>query len=163
MARPEKMLSDAQLAEVETLASVLTAAQMADYFGIGRTTFFAIMARNDDVAERYKKGKARAIGAIAQSLIAKARAGDTASMIFFLKTQGGWRETAVIEHTSPDDPMRDQDDAAKLFIERMARIAERQRDAHLIEGSVRQLSPDAWERGRDGVRPLTPDDDGRNR
>jgi hypothetical protein len=95
MARPEKILNDAQLAEVETLASVLTAAQMADYFGIGRTTFFSIMARDDEVAERYKRGKARAIGAIAQTLISKARAGDTASMIFYLKTQGGWRETRL--------------------------------------------------------------------
>lgn len=96
MARPEKILNDVQLAEVETLASVLTAAQMADYFGIGRTTFFSIMTRNEEVAERYKRGKARAIGAIAQSLITKARAGDTASMIFYLKTQGGWRETMQV-------------------------------------------------------------------
>lgn len=103
MARPEKFLNDAQLAEVETLASVLTAAQMADYFGIGRTTFFSIMARNEEVAERYKRGKAKAVGAIAQSLIAKARAGDTASMIFYLKTQGGWREHMPVQ-TIEDTP-----------------------------------------------------------
>lgn len=41
---------------------------------------------------RYKKGRARAIGAIAQTLITKARAGDTIAMLFYLKTQGGWRE-----------------------------------------------------------------------
>lgn len=96
-----KTLSDAQRAEVETLAAVLTAAQMADYFGIGRTTLFAMMEREPDIAERYKKGKARAIGAIAQSLIAKARGGDTASMIFYLKTQAGWRETAQLEVSGP--------------------------------------------------------------
>ena len=33
-------LTEAQLAEVETLAAVLTAEQTADYFGIGRRTFF---------------------------------------------------------------------------------------------------------------------------
>ena len=97
-----KTLTPAQLAEVETLASVLNAGQMADYFGIGRTTLFAMLDRDEDVAERYKRGKARAIGAIAQSLIAKARGGDTACMIFFLKTQAGWRETAAIEHFAPD-------------------------------------------------------------
>lgn len=105
MARPEKILNDAQQAEVETLASVLRAAQMADYLGIGRTTFFSIMARNEEVAERYKKGKARAIGAVAQSLITKARAGDTASMIFYLKTQGGWREHMPVE-TFEDAPQQ---------------------------------------------------------
>lgn len=102
MARPEKQLTPEQMAEVETLAAVLTVGQMADYFGIGRTTFFAIVERDAEVAERYKRGKARAIGAIAQSLISKARGGDTASMIFYLKTQAGWRETDRLEHTGTE-------------------------------------------------------------
>ena len=66
------------------MAAVLTADQVADYFGIGRTTFFNMIARDPEIAERYKRGKAKAIGAIAQGLIQKARAGDTASMIFYL-------------------------------------------------------------------------------
>jgi hypothetical protein len=101
MGRRALTLSDTQLGEVETLAALLTAEQMADYFGIGRATFFAMMSRDERIAERYNKGKERAIGAIAQSLITKARAGDTASMIFYLKTQAGWRETERIEHTIP--------------------------------------------------------------
>lgn len=98
MGRHAISLSDAQIAEVETLAAVLNAEQLADYFGIGRTTFFAMVNREPEIAERYKRGKARAIGSIAGNLIAKARSGDTACMIFYLKTQGGWRETSVIEH-----------------------------------------------------------------
>ena len=97
-----KTLTQAQVAEVETLAAVLNAQQMADYFGIGRTTFFALMEREPEIGERYKKGKARAVGAIAQSLIQKARGGDTACMIFYLKTQAGWRETTAIQHQAPD-------------------------------------------------------------
>ena len=102
MARAVITLTEAQLAEVETLAAVLTTAQIADYFGIGRTTFFAMLDRDPGVAERYKRGKARAIGAIAQSLIQKARNGDTASMIFYLQTQAGWRETDRLEHTGAE-------------------------------------------------------------
>lgn len=97
-------LSDAQKAEVETLAAVLNAEQIADYFGIGRRTFYRLMERDEEIAARYKKGKARAIGTIAQGLIAKARGGDTTSMIFFLKTQAGWRETREIEHHLPQEP-----------------------------------------------------------
>ena len=85
-------LNEAQKAEVETLAAVLTSEQIADYFGIGRRTFYSLMERDEDIAARYKKGRARAIGAIAQTLITKARAGDTIAMLFYLKTQGGWRE-----------------------------------------------------------------------
>jgi hypothetical protein len=93
---------------------------MADYFGIGRTTFFSMMQREPEIAARYKKGKARAIGSIAQSLITKARAGDTASMIFFLKTQGGWRETTRIEHV--DDAVRQTIDLTALSDEALAAI-----------------------------------------
>ena len=104
MSRPFLELSEAQKAEVETLAAVLNAEQVADYFGIGRRTFYTMMQRDEEIAARYKKGKAKAIGAIAQGLINKPRSGDTTAMIFFLKTQAGWRETSTIEHMLPEDP-----------------------------------------------------------
>lgn len=103
--RPLTTLTDAQRAEVETLSAVLNAEQIADFLGIGRTTFFAILNRDEDLSERYKRGKARAIGAVAQSLVTKARAGNVTAMIFFLKTQGGWRESvdlAVKQETVED-------------------------------------------------------------
>ncbi len=106
MGRPPLTLTETQRAEVETLAAVLSASQIADYFGIGRTTFFAMIQRDAEIAERYKKGKARAIGAIAQSLVIKARSGDTASMIFYLKTQAGWRETVQVETREEWAPVR---------------------------------------------------------
>lgn len=96
MSRPALELTDLQRQEVETLAAVLSTEQIADYFGIGRTTFYRLMERDEEIAVRYKRGKAKAIGAIAQGLINKARSGDTTSMIFFLKTQAGWRETATV-------------------------------------------------------------------
>lgn len=99
MAGVPKTLTDAQVAKVETLAAVLTSGQMADYFGISRRTFDKMMEREPKLGARYKKGKARAIGAIAQSLIARARGGGTASMIFYLKTQTGWRERDRLQVT----------------------------------------------------------------
>ena len=76
MGRCVKTLSDAPKAEVETLAAVLTAEQVADYFGIGRRTFYSMMARDEEIAARYKRGKAKVIGVIAQGLINKARGGE---------------------------------------------------------------------------------------
>lgn len=118
-----KTLSELQRGEVETLAAVLTAQQMADYFGLGRTTFFALLERDADVAERYKRGKARAVGAVAQSLVAKARAGNVTAMIFYLKTQGGWRETSQIDHTLAHATVAV--DARRLIEDRLNAIAER--------------------------------------
>jgi len=104
MGRTMLTLTDAQKAEVETLAAVLTAEQVADYFGIGRRTFYSMMVRDEEIAARYKRGKAKAIGVIAQGLINKARGGDTTSMIFFLKTQAGWRETVTVEQLAEPEP-----------------------------------------------------------
>jgi DNA-binding XRE family transcriptional regulator len=94
-----KVLSDVQRAEIETLGALLSQEQIADYLGISRTTFHAIMERDPDVAERYKRGKARAIAHVAKGLLQKARSGHTVSSIFYLKTQAGWRETDRLEHS----------------------------------------------------------------
>ena len=97
--QPQKTLTPDQVAEVATLAAVLSQEQIADYFGISRPTFAAICERQPEVLLQYKKGKARAIGTVAKGLLQKARDGDTASAIFYLKTQAGWKETNVQEHT----------------------------------------------------------------
>ena len=88
-----KVLTDAQRGEVEALAAYLSTAQMADYFGMARRTFYDLMDRDADTAARYKRGKSKAIGKVAQGLVLRAIAGDTASSIFFLKTRARWRET----------------------------------------------------------------------
>ena len=103
--RPQKKLTDDEKAQVEALASVLSIEQIADYLGISKVTFYAIMERDSTVSERYKRGKAKAIGSVAQGLLKKARDGDTASAIFYLKTQAGWRETQHIDHSSTDGSM----------------------------------------------------------
>jgi IS30 family transposase len=100
--RKETRLTAEQVGEIETLAAFLTAEQIADYLGVGRTTFFEIMKRQDDISERYKRGKAKAIGTVARSLISQAREGNTSAMIFFLKTQAGWKETNAVEMTGKD-------------------------------------------------------------
>jgi len=97
MGRKPKTLDDDQRAQVEALAAYLTQEQIADYFGITRPTFAAMIERDDDISLRYKRGKAKAIGTVAQGLLQKARNGDTTSAIFYLKTQAGWRETTKIE------------------------------------------------------------------
>ena len=151
MGRHPTELGEAQKAEVETLAAVLTTEQIADYFGIGRRTFYDLMVRDEEIAARYKKGKARAIGAIAQTLISKARAGDTVSMLFYLKTQGGWRETQAIEIAGQDGaPLRfdsiglaplvavqaDADDFVARMNQLKARAEAATPEGHVSEGTA---------------------------
>lgn len=110
MPKKPRVLDNEEMAQVEAMASVLTSEQIADYLGISRATFYEIMERQPDVAGRYKKGKARAIGSVAKSLYKKAIDGDTASMIFFLKTQAGWREVNRVDMTSSDGSMASKPD-----------------------------------------------------
>jgi hypothetical protein len=96
--RPAVVLSDEEISQVEALGAVLSIEQIADYFSISKPTFYEIMKRQPEVSLRYKKGKAKAIGNIAKSLLTKAQSGDNVAMIFYLKTQAGWKETQTLEH-----------------------------------------------------------------
>jgi len=100
-----RVLTEEEMIQVEALAAVLTTEQLADYLGIARRTFYDILERQPDVSAHYKRGKAKAVGNIAKNLVQKAQNGDTASMIFYLKTQAGWRETVQVDNTSSDGSM----------------------------------------------------------
>lgn len=90
--RPRKELTGEQVIQVEALASVLSQDQLADYLGMARNTFAEIMKRDSEVSERYKRGRAKAVGSVAKSLIQQAQDGNISAAIFYLKTQAGWRE-----------------------------------------------------------------------
>jgi hypothetical protein len=108
MPRQARVLSDEEIEQVEKLAAMLTLEQLADFFGISQRTFNNIRERQPEVDANYKRGRAKTIGKVADSLIQDALDGDTTSRIFFLKTQGGWRETTKIDHTSSDGSMSPQ-------------------------------------------------------
>ena len=91
--RPKITLDAEQIAQVEALGAVLSVEQISNYFGFDKTTFYRLCERQPEVMQRYKKGKAKAIYDIGTSLLSQARKGNTAAMMFYLKTQAGWRET----------------------------------------------------------------------
>jgi hypothetical protein len=91
--RPMIVFDEAQIAQVEALAAVMSKRQLCDYMSVGETTFREIEGRQPEVSDAYKKGKAKAIGSVGQSLIQQARNGNITAAIFYLKTQAGWRET----------------------------------------------------------------------
>lgn len=122
MGRKPKTLTDEETVQVEALAAYLSQEQMADYFGLARATFAAMVEREPEIARRYKRGKAKAIGLVAQGLLQKARNGDTTSAIFYLKTQAGWRETIRVGG-EPDNPAALNVKVEDSLSELIARIA----------------------------------------
>lgn len=98
---PPRVLTDKEKEYVGEFASVLTVAQMADYLGIGRQTFYDILARDEEVDRLYKKGRARVIGDVAGNLINQAQSGNTSAAIFYLKTQAGWKDQTQLVIDKP--------------------------------------------------------------
>lgn len=52
------------------------------------------------------QSKAKANATIGGALFNKAKSGDTAAMIFWMKTQAGWRETQQIDHTTNGESLQ---------------------------------------------------------
>lgn len=99
---PKKLLTAEQLEQLPGLAAVLNLEQIADYFGIAKNTLLARMNEDESIRALYKKGRANAIGAIANTLIKQAREGNLTAAIFYLKTQAGWKEVQGVEMGGKD-------------------------------------------------------------
>lgn len=86
------------LQQVEKLAANgLTQQQIADSLGISVSTIESRLRESEEFKDAIKKGKAKGIAIIANQLFEKAKSGDTTSIIFYLKTQAGWKESQVVE------------------------------------------------------------------
>jgi len=82
-----------EIKELEKVAHSLNTKQLAAYFGIGQTTLFEVFKRQPEVHEAYKKARSKRVTDVVNKLFEKIDDGDTASILFFLKTQAGWSET----------------------------------------------------------------------
>ena len=93
MPRPKAALSDKEIRQIERLARYLTQEQIAEALEMPTRTLQRRLKDDARVVAAYKRGKANTIAAVARSLIFQALSGNTTAAIFFLKCQGGWRET----------------------------------------------------------------------
>ena len=99
--RPPVVFDEAQTAQVEALAAVLSKGQMADYFNISEPTLKQVERRQPEVSLAYKRGRAKAIQGVGSNLIAQAANGNVSAMVFYLKTQAGWKEDKEQTDTRP--------------------------------------------------------------
>jgi len=95
------------LKQVESLAANgLTQEQIAAALGISETTLHQRKRDSADFAAAIKRGKAKGIALVTNKLMESIKGGNMTGMIFFLKTQAGWKETNVQEHTGANgDPI----------------------------------------------------------
>ena len=83
------------LQQVEALASRgLTLEQIAANLGIDASTLHRKKAQMQELQDAINRGRSKGISLIANKLFEKAKSGNVAAMIFFLKARGGWSEKA---------------------------------------------------------------------
>ena len=95
------------LKQVESLAANgLTQEQIAAALGISERTLRSRKGEIADFADAIKRGKAKGIALVTNKLMESIKGGNMTGMIFFLKTQAGWKETNLHEVTGANgDPI----------------------------------------------------------
>lgn len=103
MKKRTKPKIEIDLKQVEALAANgLTQQQIADSLGISVDTLYSRKRENKDFQEAIKRGKAKGIAIVTNKLMGKIKNGNTTAIIFFLKSQAGWKESQITEHTGLD-------------------------------------------------------------
>ena len=99
--RPRLELSEEQIEKLKIMAPYLTIEMMADSLQVNRSTFQEILKRDPVVSGIYQQYKSDKVAQVASSLVGKAMDGDTRAAMFYLRTQGRWREEG---HTASERP-----------------------------------------------------------
>ena len=79
--------------------------QLHTMVGTNQTDIARVLDIDEKTLRKYYRdeldlAKAKANATIGGALFNKAKTGDTSAMIFWMKTQAGWRESTNIDHTT---------------------------------------------------------------
>ena len=99
--RPRLELSEEQIEKLKLMAPYLTIEMMADSLQVNRSTFQEILKRDPEISGIYQQYKSDKVAQVASSLVGKAMDGDTRAAMFYLRTQGRWREEG---HSASERP-----------------------------------------------------------
>lgn len=103
--------------------------------GTDQETLARIMGIDPKTLRKYYRdeldvSKAQANATIGGALFNKAKGGDTTAMIFWMKTQAGWREKQDVNHVSEDGSMSPAPaiDASKLSTDALKELIAASKD-----------------------------------
>lgn len=99
----KKTIDDSEIPKIEAMASVgLSFDKIAHVFGMSVNTLKARAAENEKIQMAMDSGKAKALYEVAKTAYNMAVSGrEPAATFFYLKCQGGWRETQSLEVSGP--------------------------------------------------------------
>ncbi len=86
--------------EVEVLGGHgLLLMDLWSYFGLKKNYWYNYCKKNPEIPDAMIRGKTRAGVMVTSQLMKKIKEGNVTCIIFYLKTQMGWRETRVLDLT----------------------------------------------------------------
>ena len=85
-------------------AQGLTIGQIADCLDIGRSTLYSHMGGKAELKDAVKRGRAKGVGTVTNSLFQSAKGGNVTAQIFYLKNRqpDKWRDRRHHEVTGKD-------------------------------------------------------------
>jgi hypothetical protein len=105
--RPKTILSKDQINLIETeLARGMTLKQVGEEFSLPYSTMRDVKRRDEEVSNAYKRGMTNATRQVVGKLWEKIESGSEASIFFWLKTRGGWREKKDIDISNEDGSLK---------------------------------------------------------
>lgn len=93
--------------------------QIAHSLGIGYSTIYEKKRDVPELADAIKRGAAKGIATIANSLFENAKAGNTTAQIFYLKCRAKWRE---------EDTINNNDDSLNKAKDEVLKIKSKEKD-----------------------------------
>jgi hypothetical protein len=90
----KKVLTDEDREKIKRAAGLVSAEDVAAIWGMSKTTLYKYCAKE------IEEGKAGTRLFVAGKLLDAIKQGNIAAIIFYLKTQAGWREVSRIETVS---------------------------------------------------------------
>lgn len=87
--RRRVVFDEGHISIVRNLAHILNESEMAEFFGIGRTTFRNVMERQPEVERAFKQGRGKGIATAGLKLFEQVKEGKISAIIFYLKAFAG--------------------------------------------------------------------------
>lgn len=137
--RPSLIITKEILEKIEKMSGLgLTQIQIASYYGISHMTWHKMKNKDERIDRAVKKGKSEIIEVVAGKLMQQINSGNLTAIIFYLKTQAGWREKNSLEveskvkskNQSYKIDTMDQIEASKIYQSIMTGSYKDERNGH---------------------------------
>ena len=103
-AKPKLVMDDLKYQHIQNMAGLgLTIEQIAHYYGITPMTLYRMKRKDKEIDVRLRKGKSSAIVTVSGRLMKLINDDNLGAIIFYLKTQAGWKENKNPVENDSDD------------------------------------------------------------